>query len=145
MTAISMWQPWATLFLLRDPDEKRFETRKRYTHYRGDILVHAAKKRDGDVRAALADPHFQERLAVHGLTVDDLAFGALIGQTRIEGCCQMRHMPEPCERERLAGNWAPERYAWERGRVTRIFAQAIPFVGRQGFFEVPVSAIEGAL
>jgi len=53
MTAISLWQPWATLWLLSDPDEKVFETRHWYAAHRGPLLVHAAKTRNRDVLEAL--------------------------------------------------------------------------------------------
>lgn len=144
MKAISLWQPWATLWLLTDPDEKIFETRHWYTSHRGELLVHAAKKRDGDVREALESRYWRERLAVHGLKVSDLAFGALIGQVRLVGCCRMDSMPEPSFREFRAGNWTPERYAWERGSRPRIFERPIPFRGAQGFFEVPASVLLAA-
>ena len=141
MMAISLWQPWATLWLLRDPDEKVFETRHWYTGYRGELLVHAAKKQDGDVRAALRDPYFQERLGAHGLTILDLSFGALIGSVRLVGCCRMDKMPPQSEREQMAGNWSPDRYAWERGRTTATFKTPIPYKGQQGFFDVPYSVL----
>lgn len=144
MKAISLWQPWATLWLLTDPDEKVFETRSWYAAHRGELLVHAAKKRDGEVRIALDMGYWRERLEIHGLTVADLAFGAVIGQVQLRGCCQMRNMPEPSERERMAGLWTPERYAWERAPRPRIFERPIPFRGAQGFFEVPASELLAA-
>jgi hypothetical protein len=134
---------------LRNPDEKIYETRHWYTGYRGELVVHAAKKSDGEVRAALSDPYMLERLAAHDIEhVTDLAFGALIGRVRLVGCCQMSLIPEPSERERLVGCWEPERYAWERGALTTIFSRPIPWKGSQGFFDVPaltegVAAIEG--
>src|ERR1700690_2861117 len=115
MLAISLWQPWATLWLLSNPDEKVFETRHWYTGVRGPILVHAAKKRDGEVREFLECRLVRERLAIHGLRVADLAYGALIGEANIIGCCRMDRMPGPSPLERGFGNWEPDRFAWERG------------------------------
>lgn len=145
MTAISLWQPWATLWLLSDPDEKVFETRGWYTGYRGDLIVHAAKKRDGEVREALRDEYFIDRLAVHGLTPDGLPFGALIGRLRLAGCCQMCHMPAPTKHESRMGDWSPERYAWERGARPVRYQNPIAFRGAQGFFEVPSSVLAEAV
>jgi len=142
MKAISLWQPWATLWLLRDPDEKVFETRHWYTGYRGDLLVHAAKKRDGEVREALANPYFLERLAAHGFTPTALAFGALIGTVRLIGCCRMDRMPQPSLRESRMGDWSPKRYAWERGRFPHLWVHPVAYVGHQGFFDVSESDIE---
>ena len=139
MKTISLRQPWATLWLLSDPDEKVFETRSWYTGYRGPLLVHAAKKRDGDVRDALESSYFLGRLRLHGLTAKDLAFGAIIGQVNLIGCSRMSRMPEPSEVEYQAGCWEPERFAWERHPAPTLFLSAIPWRGSQGFFDVEVA------
>ncbi len=136
MRAISLWQPWATLWLLTNPDEKVFETRHWYTGIRGPILVHAAKKRDAEVRKALTDPYFKARLAEHGLKPESLAFGAIIGQVDLIDCRIMGGMPSPSEREARAGLWTVDRYAWQRGPRTEVFQYPIPWVGRQRFFDV---------
>lgn len=136
MKAISLWQPWATLWLLTNPDEKVFETRHWPTDYRGWLLVHAAKKQDGEVRESLKCPHFQQRLAVHGLKPADLAFGALIGMVYLKGCRRMFTMAEPSTLEAMAGNWSDERYAWERAPEVKLFEKSIPYKGAQGFFNV---------
>ena len=148
MRAISLWQPWATLWLLSDPDEKVFETRSWYTSYRGELLVHAAKKRDGEVREFLQARGVHERLAAHGLTVADLNYGALIGKVRLIGCCQMRNMLSAyqalSERELSFGNWEPERYAWERAARPVLFRKPIRYCGSQGLFDVPASVVAEA-
>lgn len=136
MKAISLWQPWATLWLLSDPDEKVFETRDWYTGVRGSLLVHAAKKRDGEVRDYLNCQHFIGRLAVHGLKPSDLAFGALIGKVNLIGCSRMDRMPAPGTLEEKAGNWSPERFAWERDSNPVLFKTPVPYRGSQGWFEV---------
>ena len=41
MKAISFWQPWASLMA---EGAKKIETRKWRTHYRGDIVICAAKR-----------------------------------------------------------------------------------------------------
>jgi len=142
MKAISLWQPWATLWLLSDPDEKVFETRGWYTPWRGPLLVHAAKKRDGEVRAALLDPFFCDRLAAHGLRPEDLVFGALIGQVRLVDCQRMDRIAEPGERERRLGLWEPDRFAWRRAADPEIWRRPAPYRGSQGFFDVRESLEE---
>jgi hypothetical protein len=141
VNAISLWQPWATLWLLTDPDEKVFETRHWYCSHRGLLFVHAAKTRNAEVRGMLECRYVQERLAAHGLSVADLPFGALAGTVDLIGCSRMDRMPQPSEREQRVGNWSPERFAWERGPKTRIFTRSIPFVGKQGFFRVPYALV----
>lgn len=140
MKAISLWQPWATLWLLSNPDEKIFETRHWYTSHRGPLLVHAAKKRDGEVRDALAGGPLVSALLRHGFRADDeegrhLAFGALIGCVDLIGVRRTENV-DVSERERSAGNWQPGRYAWERGPKPLLFETPIPWKGSQGFFEV---------
>lgn len=145
MNALSLWQPWATLWLLSDPDEKVFETRHWYTGYRGPLLVYATKKRDGEVRAMLEEPLVRERLAAHGLSPKDLTYGALIGKVNLVGCCQMLHMPPPSEREQAFGNWEPARYALERGPDPQLWKTPIPWVGKQAkFMTVPDVLVRGA-
>ena len=143
MKAISLWQPWATLWLLTNPDEKVFETRPWFASYRGPLLVHAAKKRDGDVREYLECIYFRDRLAAHGLTTDMLAFGAIIGRVDLIDCYRMGNSGAPNDREDKAGNWEPGRYAWKRGPNPILFNKPIPYRGSQGFFEVPDQDVDG--
>lgn len=137
MRAISLWQPWALLWLLSDPDEKVFETRDWYTGYRGSLLVHAAKKKDGEVRNFLGSSGLRSALDRHGIDINgNLGFGAIIGKVNLIGCSRMSRMPEPSERESMWGKWSPDRFAWERGPNPIRFSP-IPYRGSQGFFNVP--------
>jgi len=136
MRCISLWQPHALLWILSDPEEKIYETRHWYTSHRGPLLVHAAKKQDGEVREYLNCSGFKEALKRHNLTMADVHFGAIIGEVNIIGCCRMDRMPEPSERERSWGNWEPHRYAWERAPNPTIFPNPMPYRGQQGFFDV---------
>lgn len=129
---ISLWQPWCSAWL---SPLKTFETRHWYTSYRGPLLIHAAKKRDGAVHLAFQDDELLDDL----MSVDliGLHYGAIIGQVNLIGCSLMSRMPQPSEREARWGDWHPERYAWERGPEYIVFPKPIPFKGSQGFFEVP--------
>jgi len=82
---ISLWQPWAMLWLLSDPDEKVFETRGWYTSYRGPLLVHAAKKKDGEILDFLGSSGFRRVLESRGMSRADIAFGAIIDLHAIHG------------------------------------------------------------
>lgn len=144
MRAISLWQPWALLWLLSDPDEKVFETRGFYTGYRGPLLVHAAKKDDAKNRPYLTSSGFKEALRRHGLTSESVQFGAIIGRVDLIGCSRMDRMPAPSESEEMWGNWAPDRYAWEREVNPVIFGTPIPYKGQQGFFSVSEEVLENA-
>jgi hypothetical protein len=139
MKAISLWQPWASAWMTT---LKEFETRSWYTAHRGPLLIHAAKKRDGDVRAALMNEELVQDLNHAGL-LNALPFGALIGIVDVIGCSQMSRMPEPSETERRWGDWHPTRYAWQRSGTVIYFPEPIPFKGAQGLFEVNMPLPDG--
>ncbi len=147
MRAISMWQPWATLWLLSDPDEKRFETRSWPTAYRGPLLVHAAKKKDREIIEAVYDDEIIAALIRHGIHgPEQLSFGAIIGRVNLVSCDRMADLCDqwtPSEKEQAFGDWQPERYAWKRGPNPTMFPLHIPYRGQQGFFDVPDSVLEG--
>lgn len=141
LKCISLWQPWATLWLLSDPDEKVFETRGWYASHRGRLLVHAAKKQDGEVRDFMNSFGLREVRRARGLELEDFPFGAIIGEVQLIGCSRMDRMPEPSEREQMWGNWAPDRFAWERAANPIRYKDPIPYRGAQGFFDVAADLI----
>lgn len=136
MKAISLWQPWATLWLLEG--EKRFETRSWYTSHRGPLLIHAAKKQDGDVREFLRATGVRRALERHGLKVEDLQYGYMIGEVRLIGCCRTDQVPSKLltDAELSFGNWEAGRYAWERASNPTLFPNPVRVNGRQGLFNV---------
>ncbi len=141
ISCLSMWQPWATLWLLTHPDEMVFETRSRNTNVRGPVVIQAAKYRGHEVTDALSDPYFIKALARHDLTPNDLAYGALIGAVWLNSTSRMENMPDPSDRERTFGIWRPERWAYERRPGTTIFEEPIPYPGKQMFFWVPTNIL----
>lgn len=146
MKALSLWQPWATLWLLDSPREKLHETRHWYWGYRGPLLIHAAKTRNADVKAALSDPMVQEAFRRHNFPISGLAFGALIGKLEIAGCRRTENSLGIGEGDKTFGNWDPGRYAIHGARP-KLWAESVPWIGRQGPFDVPdeVLAAAGAL
>lgn len=141
MKAISLWQPWALLWVA---GIKVHETRHWPTNHRGPLLVHAAKKLCRDVDAQLADilmRHFGTMWAKR------MPRGALIGCVEIEDCVPTTADPllyTVSDDERACGNWSPGRYAWRAQQAYR-FCDPIPYIGRQGFFEVPTELVMPAL
>lgn len=147
MKAISLWQPWATLWVLSNPSEKVFETRHWPTRYRGPLLVHAAKKQDRQILEAVYDERIMAALIRHGIHgIADLAFGSLIGRVDLVSCDQMADLCDqwsPSEDEQAFGDWKPERYAWKRGPTPELWSSPIPWRGAQGFFDVPGNVLAG--
>lgn len=129
MRAISLWQPWASLWIV---GRKRFETRGWSTAYRGPLVVHAAQRICLDIDEALAAICRDE----FGITWSHtLPRGALLGELDLINCIPTARM-HVCAEERAQGDFAPGRYAWEADNRRR-FPHAICYRGRQRFFSVP--------
>jgi activating signal cointegrator 1 len=131
MRCISLWQPWALLYLT---PAKEFETRHWSTRYRGPLLIHAAKRKVGDIDRAL------EQICAMRLGRDwrgALAYGALIGRVELIDCVSTNDFEPPFGAEHVCGDWSANRFGWRRARELVKFATPIPYIGRQGFFSVP--------
>jgi hypothetical protein len=129
MKAISLWQPWATLWVLQI---KKYETRswpfplKCY----GPIAIHAAKK-----KINLSDYRFYKKLKDDGFDFDSLQYGCLIG-TCIKIVPHYISGPQEDEKEDMLGDWSIGRYYWEAVEMVPLKIP-IPYRGSQGIFKVP--------
>lgn len=133
MKAISLWQPWASLWC---SDAKLHETRHWPTSHRGWLLVHAAKRKIDDFAGDRLDDICDSLWGHHwGM---ELPRGALVGMVNLVGCTSTDMMPigHQSTDDYECGDFAEGRYAWRRAAF-RVFATAIPYRGRQGMFEVP--------
>jgi hypothetical protein len=137
MTAISLWQPWASLWAL---GVKIHETRHWWTEHRGPLLVHATQKLCRDIDAEL-----EAIVAAHcgGDWHLTLPRGALVGVCEIDACIPTERCTTTAT-DRICGNFSAGRYAW-RARQAYRFEVPIPFQGRQTFFDVPVDLVMPAL
>jgi hypothetical protein len=134
MKAISLWQPWASLWC---SDAKIHETRHWPTKHRGWLLVHAAKRTIDDYQG---DDRLDQ--ICEGIWGNhwgqDLPRGALIGMVNIADCLRTETVlagyQEPDDYE--CGDFSAGRFAWKRD-LFRVFPKPIPYRGSQGFFEVP--------
>jgi hypothetical protein len=143
MKAISLWQPWASAMAL---GVKRIETRSWETKYRGPLAIHAAKKRDAEVRDAI-----ETLIPLCPRLAGDLPYGAIVGACNLIACVPMTlkddgyaHLGkfvEPSayealltDLERAFGNYEPGRWAWITDSMIAL-PEPIPFRGAQGFFE----------
>ena len=134
MMALSMWQPWATLWL---NGPKIHETRPQKFNYRGWLAVHAAKRKPNprelqqDLIAIL-----EEREGINWSW--RLPLGQLIGAIYIEDCAPTNVIQPLSHGDFLAGNWEPWRYAIRRSE-TDVIKLETPrdLIGRQGRFYLP--------
>jgi hypothetical protein len=132
--AISMWQPWASLWLT---GRKLHETRGRALHHRGWMLVQAAKRFERDITAGtplreILDDEFGGHWGL------DLPTGAIIGAVEVVACHRVEDVIKAISADDFhCGNYGPGRFAIERRGVKR-FARPIPWRGMQAVpFEVP--------
>lgn len=130
MKAISLWQPWASLWLT---DCKVHETRHWPTNFRGWLAVHAAKRfeRDfppDDPMHDILDSEFGGHWGM------ELPTGALLGVVNLVAC-KSTNVFQPTGDDLVCGDYSPDRFAWERGGF-RLLPRPIPYRGAQGFFNI---------
>ena len=147
MKALSLLQPWASLWL----GPKHVETRSWNTSYRGALAIHASKRfwRE-DIELSLEPPF---STAIHGLgynVLAELPLGAIIGVTSLKHVGTIiNDQPDapyvqawPADRilirgdEATFGNYEPGRYGWVRGDVFRL-PEPVPCLGARGLWDVP--------
>ena len=147
MKALSIMQPWATLIVI---GAKRFETRSWYTHFRGELAIHASKKfTDADRLMCMQDPFKHtllplfdndEQLMRASILKNEgrpLPLGAVIGTTVLTKCmpaCVVAGQIN--ERERAFGWYDYDRFAWQLEDATET-KQPYPVRGAQGLWELP--------
>lgn len=147
MRALSLWQPWASLWL---SPRKVHETRswKLQVPTGGFWLaVHAAKRFEREVGFELRDilddefgPHWQM----------ELPRGAVVGCVRIVECQptetirarMIEASPHEVQDDFICGNFDDGRFGFRRAEY-RVLREAVPFTGRQGFFDVPDDILKG--
>ena len=135
MKAISLWQPWASLWV---SGIKIHETRHWSTKHRGWLAVHAAKKIEHDVSDRLMEILDGEFGPHWGM---ELPRGAIVGRVQIVACkptdtlfvlgCKGQMQKDDYE----CGNFAHGRFAWEAQTFEK-FPTPIPYRGAQGVFMV---------
>jgi len=147
MKAITLHQPWASLWI---SGAKIHETRSwRYPHAGKipDLCGHAAKYLEGAPGPAVDDLCIK----LFGMRWrESLPRGSLIGVVNIvkvlttEELLHSRWQPEGTERARidyLCGNFDPGRWAWRAAPKPLKFEKPIPYIGRQGMFNVSDSIL----
>lgn len=140
MKAISLWQPWASAIAV---GVKRYETRSWTTQVRGQVAIHAAKKRSPNQRAIFEgwlEDHLPIRFAFEDgleLDFDSMPFGAIVAVATIDDVQYSgRLLPDLSEAEIALGDHGPGRFCWMLKDIRRL-TRAIDCVGRQGFFNLP--------
>lgn len=137
MKAISLWQPWASLWL---SPSKIHETRHWQTPHRGEMLVHAAKRLVTDVDEELAEILFHEFGADWAKS---LPRGAIVGVVDLIDVVPTKKIYMNGfidSADMVCGDFSDGRFGWKRGSYRR-FESPIPWRGRQTIFNVPREAV----
>lgn len=131
MKAITLWQPWASLWLTT---RKVHETRSWATKYRGDLIVHAAKREcDFTVDLRLEDVCVQE---FGSRWRDHLPRGKIIGIVQLIDCYSANSNYPTDNSDEACGDFGRDRWLWKRGQFVAL-ARPMPFVGKQGLWNGP--------
>lgn len=134
MRAISLWQPWASLWC---SPRKVHETRHWPTAHRGWLAVHAAKRFEKDF--PIGEPIYDVLVAEFGLCWDlDLPTGSIIGIVKIVACRPTVTLFKDAavsDDDRACGDFSEGRFAWERNEFC-LLPKPIPYRGQQGVFTV---------
>lgn len=135
MKAISLWQPWATLWVL---GVKIHETRHWPTDIRAAVAVHAAKRWTRDQAELLEREPFRSALAPYVYPPisgrPPLPLGAFVGIVNVTDCVPVEKVETTTELDFAFGDFSPGRFAWRGSEFWRF--DPIPARGRQGFFDV---------
>ncbi len=125
MRALSLWQPWATLVAI---GAKKWETRSWPVEFRGQLAIHAAKKRDIESLCLVNTEPFETALKGHGLPL-----GVVLCTVDVLNCFTTTHALENgliSDTERAFGDYSPGRYCFELGNL-KCFSAPVPARGMQ--------------
>lgn len=123
--AITLWQPWDTLVAI---GAKPYETRHWPTAYRGDLVIHAAAKRDNDTIEFLRQ--IRPEIQRYHVQFPPLQYGKVLCVVTLADCIPTEAVPDD---ERRFGDFTPGRFAWKLENV-RVFDPPIPAKGMQGLW-----------
>jgi hypothetical protein len=136
LKAISLWQPYASAIAL---GHKSIETRGWRTHYRGPILIHAARQ------FTKAQRDFASVERAFGRMPERVPLGAIVAVGLLHDCRETDELALTVNPiEKLYGDYTPGRFGWLL-RGVFAFAEPVGFCGRQGLFDVPFKAVAEAL
>lgn len=142
MKAITIWQPWASLIVM---NKKHNETRSWATKYKGEILIHAAKKPYTQVEKLISND--SRRAIEETLNIKQLEYGAILGYVNLVDCVLItdeysEFIKNITPNEYLFGDWTPGRYAWVFTDPI-MFKRPITAKGQQGLWNFNKSEYMG--
>ncbi len=141
MKALTLWQPWASFLLVRDPRLKALETRPWRTSYRGPLAIHAAARTPAGVLADVwADPTISALRRT--CLPPSLPLGCVIGIVDLVDCIPTEEIEFLNATEAALGDFSDGRWAWVTVNP-RTLPVPIEYRGRQRLWEIPDGATCG--
>lgn len=136
---LTIWQPYASLIAV---GAKRIETRGWSTRYRGQVLIHAAKRWDNEraddfarVKKILGGYSFESNLPGNpGLSPMGETLGKVLCIAELVDCTEMPTPPQGTL-DADFGWFGPGRFGWQLESV-RPFDPPFELRGQQGLWEV---------
>lgn len=136
---ITLWQPWASLIAL---GHKKYETRSWKTKYRGELIIHAAKRKVVLDELARVSYDSVGHLEYSYLKSIDFPLGMIVAKCELTDCFTILNSPmygalssnivisSIPTLERAVGDWQSGRFAWELSDVSAV--KPVPYKGSQG-------------
>lgn len=151
MKILTLWQPWASLIAL---GLKEYETRSWGTSYRGELAIHAAKRKmDMDAKLTWSNAISLAQEAGKDVSrlpyLEDIPLGEIVAVVNLTDCLRMVDNPSLKSRSTIliedqsyleleVGFWTLEegdRYAWKLENI-RPLHSPIPYKGSQGLKDI---------
>lgn len=119
LPVITLHQPWASLIAC---GAKKYETRSWRINHRGDLAIHAAKRKMTQYERSLWEKYGDG---------SEPPLGAIVAVAQLEGCPRMRTnlwgkaktliaIDEQSSQELALGQWTVNRYAWRLENVRKL-------------------------
>jgi hypothetical protein len=144
MLGLSVWQPWASLIAV---GAKRYETRswRPPASLIGQRLAICSSRTEEGLLASEQDQAFG-RHCLRRLGRAPLPMGTVVAVVTVAGFIGTASSTARRigVRERLVGDWSPDRYAWRLEDV-RALATPVPVTGSRRFFYLPPRVLAQAL
>jgi len=122
MKALSVWQPWASLLAL---GLKEYETRSWYTEYRGQILIHAAKKNSKEQRDCALRFRASYFSGFESWIVPLGGYVACADLVDCIHCTEQWRFDNVSLQEESMGDFSPGRFAWQIANVRMVPASNV--------------------
>ena len=140
LKAISLWQPWASLWVAQ---MKINETRSWATSYKGPLAVHAARYESAELKLMCNEEPFKTALRELGFTSFlQLPRGCIIGICDgVECFSTTTAWRDQTKLEIVFGDWSHGRHYWHPKNM-RMLKEPLRCMGAQSIWNVPTEIAE---